>query len=58
MIVTEPRPTPASGAGPRAASSVAVRAAGLGERYGEAFALAALELAVERGEVYGHLGPS
>ena len=37
---------------------VAIRATGLGKRYGATVALAGLDLAVSAGEVYGYLGPN
>jgi ABC-2 type transport system ATP-binding protein len=46
------------GAGPRQESDVAIRASGLGKRYGATVALEALDLAIPAGQVYGYLGPN
>ena len=36
----------------------AIRAEGLTKRYGSTLALDALDLTIERGEIYGYLGPN
>ncbi len=41
-----------------AARGAAIRAWGVGKRYGDTVALADLDLTVEQGEVYGYLGPN
>jgi ABC-2 type transport system ATP-binding protein len=42
----------------RHADAVAIRASGLGKRYGATVALEGLDLAIPAGEVYGYLGPN
>jgi ABC-2 type transport system ATP-binding protein len=43
---------------PRHEDDVAIRASGLGKRYGATVALDGLDLAIGAGEVYGYLGPN
>ncbi|MBI3269852.1 MAG: ABC transporter ATP-binding protein [Planctomycetes bacterium] len=50
QVATAPAPTPAT--------APAVETAGLTHRYGERVALAALDLAVQCGEIFGLLGPN
>jgi ABC-2 type transport system ATP-binding protein len=48
----------AAQAAPGGSSGLAIRAEGLGKRYGETSALEQLDLAIAPGEVYGYLGPN